>query len=58
MNIHPADETSYTTQYQETFRKQVENEYCAQHQGVAVNKLNSLLGSKLIPLAMASGSFQ
>jgi len=29
MDIHPKDETSYTTQYQEAFLKYVENEYCA-----------------------------
>jgi len=36
----------------------VENEYCAQHQCVPVNKHNSLLSSNLIPSATASGSCQ
>jgi len=27
-HIHPKDETSYTTQYQEAFFEYVENEYC------------------------------
>jgi len=58
MNIHPEDEASYTTQYQEAFVKYVENEYCANHQRVPVNNHDSLLCSNLIPSAMAFGSCQ
>jgi len=48
MDINPEDETSYTTQYKETFLKYVETKYCAKHRRVPVNKpenrpsLNSL----------------
>jgi len=38
MDINPEDGTSYTTQYQEAFLKYVENEYCANHRRVPVNK--------------------
>jgi hypothetical protein len=31
MDINPEDETSYTTQYQESFLKYVENEFCAKY---------------------------
>jgi len=56
MDIDPEDETFYTTQYQEAFLKYAENEYCAKHQRVPVNKLESLPSSNLIPSAMASWS--
>jgi len=58
MDINPDDETSYTTQYQEAFLKYVENEYCAKHRCVLVNKQESLPSSNLIPSAPASGSCQ
>jgi len=58
MVINPEDETSYTTQYQEAFLKFLENEYCAKHQHVPVNKHESLPSSNLIPSAMASGFCQ
>jgi len=58
MDINPEDETSYTTQYQEAFLKYVENEYCAKHRRVPVNKLKSLPSSNLAPSATASGSCQ
>jgi len=58
MDTNPEDKTSYTTQYQETFLKYGENEYCAWHRCVPVNKLESLPNSKLVPSAQASGSFQ
>jgi len=58
MEINPEEETSHTTQYQEAVLKNVENEYCAKHRGVPVNKLESLLCSILIPSGMASGSCQ
>ena len=37
IDINLADETSYTTQYQEALLKYVENEYGAEHQHVPVN---------------------
>jgi len=58
MDINPEDETSYTTQYQEAFLKYVENEYCAKHRYVPVNKLQSLPSSNHIPSATASRSCQ
>jgi len=58
MDINPEDETSYTTQYQEAFLKYVENEYCAKHRGVPVNKLETIPSSDFVPSATASGSYQ
>jgi hypothetical protein len=37
MDIHPEDETSYTTQYKEAFLKYVEMEYWARHRCMPVN---------------------
>ena len=56
--FNPEDETSYPTQYQEAFLKFLENEYCAKHWRVLVNKHKSLPTSNLIPSAKASGSCQ
>jgi hypothetical protein len=58
MDINSEDETSYSTQYQEAFLKYVENEYCAKHRRVAVNKLQSLPSSNHISSATASPSCQ
>jgi len=58
MDINPEDEISYTTQYQEAFLKYVENEYCAKHRRVPVNKLETVPSSNLMPSAMATGSYQ
>ena len=58
MDINPEDKTFYTIQYQEGFLRYVENEYCAKHLRVPVNKYESLLGSNLIPSATASGFLQ
>jgi len=57
-DIHPEDETSYTTQYQEACLKYVENEYSAKHGAVLVNKHESLPCSNLIPSASDSGPCQ
>ena len=57
-DTNPDDETSYTTQYQEAFLKYVENEYCAKHQRVPNNKLESLPNSNPVTSATASGSCQ
>jgi hypothetical protein len=58
MDINPEDETSYTTQYQDSFLKDVENEYCAKRRCVPVNKLETVLTNNLVPSATASGSYQ
>jgi hypothetical protein len=58
MDINPEDETSYTTQYQEAFLKYLENEYCAKHRGMLVNKVKMVPSSNLVPSATASGSYQ
>jgi hypothetical protein len=58
MDINSEDETSYTTQYQEALRKYVENEYCAKHRRVLVNKLETVQNSNFVPSATASGSYQ
>ena len=58
MDINPEDETSYTTQYQLAFLKYVENEYCAKHRRVPVNKLETVPSNNLLPSATASGSDQ
>ena len=58
MDINPEDETSYTTQYQEAFLKYVENEYCAKHRRVPVNKLETVQNSNFVHSATASGSYQ
>jgi hypothetical protein len=58
MDMNPEDETSYTTKYQEAFLKYVENEYCAKHRRVPVNKPETLPSSNLVPSATASGSYQ
>ena len=58
MDFYPEDETSYTTQYQEAFLKNVQNEYCAKHRRVPVNKLQTVSSSNLVPSATASVSNQ
>jgi len=58
MDINPDDETSYTTQYQEASLKYVVTEYCAEHRRAAVNKLETVPSSNLVPSAAPSGSYQ
>jgi len=58
IDINPEDQTSYTTQYKEAFLKDAENEYCAKHRGVPVNKLETVPTNNLLPSATASGSYQ
>jgi hypothetical protein len=41
MDIDPENETSYATQYHEANLKYIENECCAKHGHVPVNKLES-----------------
>jgi hypothetical protein len=56
MDINPEDETSYTTQYQEAFLKNVENENCPNYRSVPVNRPQSIWSNNLVPSTMASGS--
>jgi len=58
MDINAEHQTFYTTQYQEAFLKYVENEYCAKHQHVLVNKLENVPTSNLVLSATASESYQ
>jgi len=58
MDINPEDETSYTTQHQEAFLMYVENEYCAKHRCVPVNKHEGSESCNLIPSKTALGSRQ
>jgi hypothetical protein len=58
LDINPEDETSHTTQYQEPFLQDVDNEYCAKHQCVPVNELKTILSSNHVPSTKASGSYQ
>jgi len=58
MDIKPEDETSYTTQYQETFLKYMGNEYCAKLLRLPVSTHESLLRSNLIPSETVVGSCQ
>jgi len=58
MDIGPEDKTSYATQYQEAFLKYVENEYCAKHPRVPVNKLELVPSHNLVPSAKALQSYQ
>jgi hypothetical protein len=58
MDINPEDETCYTTQYQEAFVKYVENEYCAKHRRLLVNKSDNTLNNNLSSFEMASRSGQ
>jgi len=56
MDINPADETFYTTQYQHAFLKYVENKYCDKYWRVTVIEPESVLSSNLVSFSMASGS--
>jgi len=58
MDINPEDMTSYTPKYQEALLKYVENEYCAKHRGVPVNKLEPVPTSNLVRSSTASRSYQ
>ena len=53
-DINAEDETSYTTKYQEAFRKYVENEYYSKHRLVLVNKIESKPSRNLVPSTTAS----
>jgi len=58
MDTIPEDITSPATQYQEAFLKSMENEYCAKHRRVPVNKHQSGPKSNLIPSDTVLGSCQ
>jgi len=55
MDIIPADETSYTTQYQEVFLKYVENESCARHRHVMVKNSKRFRAEISSPLQQLQG---
>jgi hypothetical protein len=58
LDIHPADETSYSTQYHQAFLIYVENEYWAKYRRVPVNSLEIVPSSNVVPSATASKSDQ
>jgi len=58
MVINTADETHYSTQCQVAFLKYMENEYCAKHRHVPVNKIECAPRSNCIPSAMGTGSHE
>jgi len=58
MDIHPEDETSYTTQSQDAFLTYVENQYFPRNRRVPVNKPESIPSNNLLPCGTASGSYQ
>jgi len=58
MDINPEEETFYTTQYQEASPKNVENEYCVNHQRGPGMKPESVLSNNLVLSRMASASGQ
>jgi hypothetical protein len=58
MVINPDNKSSYTTQYQEAFRKIAENEYCAQQRPAPVTYPRRLLNTNLVSFIMATRSSQ
>jgi len=62
MDINPDDKTSYITQYQDTFLKDVQNEYYAKHGQVPVNTPKSVpshnLGASAPPSRLGQSSFE
>jgi len=48
-DINPDDETLYATQYLQVFMKYVENEYCAKHRRLLVNKPERVGRNNLSP---------
>jgi len=58
MDINPEDETSYTTEYHETFLQYVEIEYSTKYWGVTVIKPKSIPSNNLFPSTTAVGSGQ
>jgi hypothetical protein len=54
IDINHEDDTPYTTPYQETILKQVENKYCAKYECLPVIKPPSTLIINLFPLSMPS----
>jgi len=58
MIIGPKYPCNNTTQHQQAILRYLENEYCAKHRRVPVNKHESLPSCNVIPSATASGSCQ
>jgi len=57
MDNYPEHKTLYTTQYQDTLLKYVENECCSKRRHLLVNKLETVPSSNLVPSATASAFF-
>jgi hypothetical protein len=58
MDIPSKDETFYTTQYQVTILKYVENEYWVKDRRLVHNTLETVPSSNLVSSATAVGSYQ
>lgn len=58
MDIDPADQAFYTTQYQQPFEKFIEHEYCAKHRRLHIIEPDSLPTNNVFSSAMASWSGQ
>jgi len=58
MDINLPDENSYITQYQESFLKYMENEYCAKHRWLQVSKFKTIPDNNLGSSTLASRSGQ
>jgi len=54
MDIDPADQAFYTTQYQQPFEKFIEHEYCAKHRRLHIIEPDSLPTNNVFSSAMAS----
>jgi len=55
MHINLEDQTSDTTQYQDTFLKNVENEFYAKHQPMSISIPEQVAGNIIFPSLKASG---
>jgi len=58
MDNNRADETSYTTKYEDVFLKNVEDEYCTKHRNLCVMEAESVPSNNLLCSAMAFRSSQ
>jgi len=58
MDINSEDKMYNITQYQEAILKYAENKYCAKHQPVPGNILESLLSNSLVTVTSPSGCCQ
>jgi len=58
MNIHPEEETAYTTQHEETLLKYVEIAHCAKHGRLLIIEPKTISSNNLVPPATTLGSGQ